>query len=87
MSKPFSVFGFACGIGIFLFFLGIILIAFVFFYWLITSKTSPFTSLITVAASLLVLGLLSFSFGFLTDLIDRNTECLEEILSLIKKKW
>ena len=57
---------------------------FILIYWVITSRTSPFTSLLYLVVILVVMGLLFIVLALIADMIGRQRHINEEILYHLK---
>jgi len=80
--KPLSFFGW---IGIFTSLLGLAGIGFVFVHWLLTSKTSPYQSLLLAGAVLLIVGFLLIVLALIADMMGRIRKNQENILYMLKE--
>lgn len=65
---------------------GLIILFFVFIHWLLTSQTSPYTSLIPIAGILLLIGFAMATIALIADMLDRQRKLQEEILLRLKRK-
>ncbi len=81
--EPLAFFG---SIGAIVVGLGVAIEAFVFVWWLWTSMTTPFTSLISVGGIMILVGFLLFILAFLADMNGRQREMQKEMLYLLRKQ-
>lgn len=81
-TRPLTFFG-SIGAGVSL--LGVLAGGFVASHWLATGHTSPYQSLVTVSALLLILGFLLIVLALVADMLGRLRRNQEEILYLQKK--
>lgn len=75
--RPLLFFG---TIGLFFASIGFVSLFFMLVTWIITGKTSPYTSLIGVGGTIFLFGFLILILAFLADLIGRQRKLQEEIL-------
>ncbi|MDO8538467.1 MAG: glycosyltransferase family 2 protein [archaeon] len=66
--------------------LGLIILFFVFIHWLLNSQTSPYTSLISIAGVLLLIGFALATIALIADMLDRQRKLQEEILLRLKRR-
>ena len=81
-TRPLTFFG-SIGAGVIL--TGLIAGGFVAGHWLATGRTSPYQSLLTLSALLLILGFLLIVLALVADMLGRLRRNQDEILYLLKK--
>jgi glycosyltransferase involved in cell wall biosynthesis len=81
--QPLKFFG---GIALLLFIPGVLLGAFVTWYYLQEGRTSPYTSFITMSGVLIVLSFLLGVLALLADMLGRHRKISEELLYLARRK-
>src|SRR5438874_8638112 len=81
--QPLKFFG---GIALFLALIGMLSGGFMAGWYLWHRKTSPFTSLIPISATFLILGFLHFVLALLADMLGRHRRISEELLYLARKR-
>ena len=81
--KPLLFFGL---IGSFFFGIGAIMLLWLFVRWLLIHQTSPFTSLISASALLIIIGFILFVLALIADMLGRQKKTQEEILYQLKLK-
>lgn len=75
--KPLTFFG---TIGLATLLPGVAIGLFMFFYWFIYRRTSPYTSLLYVMVTLVVLGILFIVLALIADMVGRQRKIEEELL-------
>ena len=81
--KPLAFFG---SIGTAILSLGTAIAGALFVRWLLTGLTSPFTSLISVSALLIIVGFMLIILALIADMQGRQKKLQEEILYRLKKQ-
>src|SRR3989338_6541633 len=81
--KPLAFFGI---IGGTIFSFGVIIEAVLFVRWLLTSRVSPFTTLVTVGVVALIVGFLLLILALIADMLDRQRRIEEDLLYYKKKE-
>ena len=82
-TRPLAFFG---TIGLLVLFLGSGAGAFLFAHWLSTGHTTPYQSLVTLSALLLILGFLLIVLALVADMLGRLRQNQEELLFLLKRE-
>jgi glycosyltransferase involved in cell wall biosynthesis len=82
-TRPLVFFG---TIGLIVFLFGSGAGAFLFSHWVQTGHTSPYQSLVTLSALLLILGFLLIVLALVADMLGRLRQNQEELLYLLKKQ-
>ncbi|WP_182865110.1 glycosyltransferase family 2 protein [Rhodopirellula sp. JC639] len=80
--RPLLFFG---SIALLFVFAGLVLVGFVGFVWLLTGRTSPWTSLITIGGVSLVMGVSFAVLSLVADQIGRSRRIQEELLYLQRR--
>ena len=81
--KPLAFFGI---IGGTIFSFGVIIEVVLFVRWLITSRVSPYTTLVTVGVVALIVGFLLLILALISDMLDRQRRIEEDFLYYKKKE-
>jgi len=64
----------------------ITMFSFVFAHWLLSGKTSPFTSLLSISGTLFLVGIIFIVLALIADMQGRQRKIQEEILYLLRRQ-
>ena len=64
----------------------ITMFSFVFAHWLVSGKTSPFTSLLSISGTLFLVGIIFIVLALIADMQGRQRKIQEEILYLLRRQ-
>lgn len=82
-TTPMKFFG---GIGLTIFSIGMLAEIYVFIFWLITHRTSPYHNVILLGIVLVLLGFLLIILSLIADMLDRQRTIQEDILYYEKRR-